>query len=96
MLAEYGWAGFFAFIYLGTVGMFIRVLLKDRKDLVASLEEERKRSERIAGIIEKGASADERLTQAMNELSSTVRDEVAQSRETMAYWKGKDEQRGRR
>ena len=95
MLKEYGWAGFFAFQYIITVWFLIRLLVKDRNAILASMENEKTRTERIATIIEKSVESDKRVIEAVRGLKVAVENDMNLQRETMAYLKAKDEM-GRR
>jgi hypothetical protein len=85
-----GMAGVFLVLYVTTVWFLIRMLAKDKAQIIADLQGERTRMTAMAQIVQGNTESNRQVIEVMRELKGVVEKDADAQREMIAYFKAKD------
>lgn len=85
-----GMAGVFLVLYVTTVWFLIRMLAKDKAQIIADLQSERTRTVAMAQIVQGNTESNRQVIEVMRELKGVVEKDAEAQRELIAYFKAKD------
>lgn len=85
-----GMAGVFLVLYVTTVWFLIRMLAKDKAQIITDLHGERERTVAMAQIVQGNTESNRQVIEVMRELKGVVEKDAEAQRELIAYFKAKD------
>lgn len=85
-----GMAGVFLVLYVTTVWFLIRMLAKDKAQIIKDLQSERERTVAMARIVEGNTESNRQVIDVMRELKGVVEKDAEAQRELIAYFKARD------
>lgn len=87
---EHGWGVLFAIIAIGETVWILKVLLADRKGLLAELQKERDRSAALATVLERRNQADAEIARRIEALEVVTKQDQEAQRQFLTFLQMKE------